>query len=192
MIEFTKFGQKNETKLMKVFRDWIASSSFLVECFSKLDHDFSLLFLANEIRKNSFTNWKYLNFLSNPLVFNFPMRIFSADSLINETAKVLMKPIYKSNIGINNKYPRIKSFWISLFLSDIKSPFPIHDPRKINNLFFVHPIKSILFSLRLTYKWTKKQVAPAETKPDGTLIGEVIVRAASKDAEVGRNDLLAA
>jgi hypothetical protein len=31
----------------------------------------------------------------------------------------------------------------------------------------------------------------AETNPDGTLKGEVIVRATSKDLELGRNDLIA-
>ena len=43
----------------------------------------------------------------------------------------------------------------------------------------------------LIYNRMEIKCIAAETNPDGIRKNEVIVRAASKDAEVGRNDLLA-
>lgn len=182
MIKFFHFDMTVLSKLDYIFRKWISISSKLYEGFSKLKHQFSLFFLANEKRNNSSTKYCNLSSWNNPFIFKFPCRMSFTFPTVNKSSDRIPQPSNQSFVRVDNNNSIVK-FW-----TYIKGSFSINDSSKINDLTFSpHKTFSVFVSLRLI-KYIRSLFKVQQQRLNGRERLKrlyVIVRTNSKDLEGG-------
>jgi hypothetical protein len=175
---------------------------------SDFDHDFSLPSLYDKIRKDKLTNMQHPVARCLPTI-NLLATIFGhlLGGIFSKTSsKGIKKPDHKRFISGSNSYKGLKMFVsvlpVSAEITDVEGSFSIHNSSHVcglsDRVFFSDVfrapryINSFINVYMLIYNRKEIKCTAAETNPDGTVNGEVIVRASWKHEEVSRNDLLAA
>jgi len=144
MIKYLHLFMTRHSEIINIFRDRLAYASNPVIRFSKLNHQFSLIPLANKIWNYSFTQLSNLGPFDNPFILKLPLWVRFIGSAINKASNIIPKPAYQPLVSVNYSDPMIE------FRAYIKSAFSINNSSKIDKLFIVPHINSLcLISLRL-------------------------------------------
>jgi len=209
----TKFIHQSLTKFQNPFGEILNVLSafnvvFVAKCFSDLYHDFSLPFLYDKVRKNKLANMQHSVASCLPSINLFTAVLCHLiGSILSKTpSKCNKQPLHQRFISGTDRDKSLKVFVpilpIPAVIPDVEGSLSIHDSSHVcglsDRVFFSNVIRAprhinpIINVCTLIYNRRDIKCTAAETNPDGTVIGEVIVRASWKHEEVDRNDLLAA
>lgn len=169
--------------------------------------DLGLFLLDNKIGQHEFAQMGQSISGTSPTI-DWSFTILSSLSgcvLTLPAAKVFMQPIYEAIICGGHGYDSLKESCSSDFvfvpvISDEQCSFSVYYPSEIGQfrisilypcvLAFCH--KNSFDKCDNDYTGLAIKCTAAETNPDGTIKGEVIVRASWKHEEASRNEMLAA
>jgi hypothetical protein len=122
---------------------------FFQKCFSKLQHDLSMFFFADQIGYNQFKKLIHQFSCRIPLILNSPFRIMFNSTLLKKiSSKFGVNPVHKFLISVYNlKSGEVINGIRSLSRLNVNRSFTINNSSQIRNLFTSPHVESFLSKL---------------------------------------------